>query len=282
MFDCGLILEGGGMRGFYTAGVLDFFIENNYYFKDVLAVSAGSTHACSYLSGQKGRAFRINVDYVEDKRYGGMANWVKTGEFFNKEMHLNIIPNELDLYDYEAFKRCESNFYAVATNCITGKAEYLKINDMKTDIDAVWASCSLPLMARGQEFKGSFYMDGGVSDPIPVRKSVEMGNKKNVVVLTRQAGYKKEPDKMFKAIKMKYGKKYPHLVQTYAKRHEIYNETLRYIEKGEKDGTIFVIRPSVKPNVGRLEKNKEKLEQLYELGYNDAKKLNEKFLEFIL
>lgn len=280
MFDCGLILEGGGMRGLYTAGVLDFFIENNYEFKDVFGVSAGACHACSYLSKQKGRAFRINVDYIDDKRYGGVANWLKTGEFFNKDMHINIIPNELDLYDYEAFNKSKSNFYAVATNCVTGKAECLKITDMKRDIDAVWASSSLPLMAKAMKFRGGTYMDGGIADPIPIDKSIDMGNKKNVVVLTRQAGYRKTEDKANKLIKKKY-KEYPHMVSSMEKRHIVYNDTLDFIEKGEKEGSIFVIRPSENPNIGRLEKNRKKLEHIYEMGYNNAKKANERLIAYL-
>ncbi len=281
MFDCGLILEGGGMRGVYTAGVLDYFIEKDYEFKDVFGVSAGACHACSFLSKQKGRAFRINADYLDDKRYGGFSNWIRTGEFFNKDMHLNIIPNELDLYDYEEFSRSKSNFYAVATNCVTGKGECLKVYDMKRDIDAIWASSSLPLMAKVMKFRGGYYMDGGIADPIPVEKSIDMGNKKNVVILTRQEGYRKEEDKTLKLIAKKYGKKYPHMVATMAKRHIIYNDTLDFLKKAEKEGSVFVIRPSEAPNIGRLEKNRKKLERLYEMGYKDAEMANRALLKYL-
>lgn len=281
MINCGLILEGGGMRGLYTAGVLDYFIDNNYYFKDCLAVSAGACHACSYISGQKGRAFRINVDYINDKRYGGFSHWIKTGDFFNIDMHLNIIPNKLDLYDYDAFNNRGTALYVVATNCITGQPEYLKINDIRKDINAVWASSSLPLMSREMKYKGSLYLDGGISDPLPIKKSIMLGNKKNVVILTRQAGYTKEPDKLLPILRMHYGKKYPHVVAAMAKRSIVYNQALKFIEQGEKDGTVFVIRPSATPNIGRLEKNKGKLERLYEMGYTDAENKGRKLKKFI-
>lgn len=282
MINCGLILEGGGMRGLYTAGVLDYFIENNYYFKDCLAVSAGACHACSYLSGQEGRAFRINVDYLNDKRYGGFANWIKTGDFFNMDMHLNIIPNELDLYDYDAFNNRGTNFYAVATNCVTGQAEYLKINDIRKDINAVWASSSLPLMSHEMKYKGSIYLDGGISDPLPIKKSIMMGNKKNVVILTRQSGYVKEADKLLPILRMRYGKKYPHIVSAMETRHIRYNQTLKFIEKAEKEGSVFVIRPSSAPNIGRIEKNRKKLEKLYGLGYSDAENRGKELKKFIM
>ncbi|MBE6007837.1 MAG: patatin family protein [Lachnospiraceae bacterium] len=281
MYDCGLILEGGGMRGVYTAGVLDLFLEKGYEFKNVFGVSAGACHACSFLSKQKGRAFRVNVDYIDDKNYGGFVNWVKTGSFFNNAMLFDEIPNELDPYDYDAFNRNESDLYAVATNCITGKAECLKVYDMKRDIDAICASSSLPLMAKVVSFRGGKYMDGGIADPIPVKKSIEMGNDKNVVVLTRQAGYRKQEDKTLKVIRKKYGKIYPHMVAAMERRHIVYNDTLDFIEKAEKDGSVFVIRPSANPNIGRLEKNRKKLEKLYEMGYRDAERVNGELKRFL-
>jgi len=281
MYDCGLVLEGGGMRGVYTAGVLDLFLEEGYEFKDVLGVSAGACHACSFLSKQKGRAFRVNADYIDDKNYGGFANWIRTGSFFNNAMLFDKIPNELDPYDYDAFSKNKSNFYAIATNCVTGMAECLKVYDMKRDIDAICASSSLPLMAKEVYFRGGKYMDGGVSDPIPVKKSIEMGNSKNVVILTRQAGYRKEEDKTIKLITKKYGKRYPHMVAAMERRHIVYNETIDFLEKAEREGSIFVIRPSKAPNIGRLEKNRKKLEKLYEMGYNDAEKVNEALKKFL-
>ena len=163
----------------------------------------------------------------------------------------------------------------------TGSAECLKVYDMKRDIDAICASSSLPLMAKIVTFRGGKYMDGGIADPIPVKRSVEMGNSKNVVILTRQAGYRKEEDKTLKLIAKKYGVRYPHMVTAMKRRHIVYNDTLDYIEKAEKEGSVFVIRPSEKPNIGRLEKNRKKLEKLYELGYKDAERVNEALFKFL-
>ena len=152
MINCGLILEGGGMRGVYTAGVLDYFMEKNLYFKDCYAVSAGACHAISYYSKQKGRSIKVNLDYLHDKRYCSINSLIKTGDLFGVDMIYNIIPNELVLFDYDTYNKNEGNFYSVVTNCDTGKAEYIKIIDAKKDITAVRASSSLPLLSRIVEF----------------------------------------------------------------------------------------------------------------------------------
>lgn len=265
----GLVLEGGGMRGSYTAGVLDFFLDKNIKFENVYGVSAGASNACSYLSGQRGRALSIDVDYLEDKRFASVHSLVTTGDFFGVDMCYNIIPNELNLYDYEAFSNYPGNFYAVVTNCITGAAEYKLIKDMKKDIKYVRASCSLPMMSRDVIIKGVPYLDGGIADSIPIRRARKDGNKKNVIVLTRDPDYVKKPNELLPIIRAMY-RKYPELVDSMAKRHIVYNKTLRYIKKLEEAGKVVVIQPQDKVEIGRLEKNRDKLIELYEQGYADA------------
>ena len=191
MINSGLIIEGGGMRGVYAAGVLDFFMEKNIYFNDCYAVSAGSCHAASYYSKQIGRSLKVTLDYINDKRYCSINSLIKTGDIFGVEMLYDLIPNELELYDYDTFNKFKGNFYSVVTNCKTGKAEYIKIKDMKKDIIAVRASSSLPLLSRIVEINGENYLDGGISDSIPIKKSIEDGHKKNVVILTRDKTYRK-------------------------------------------------------------------------------------------
>lgn len=276
----GLVLEGGGMRGAYTAGVLDFFLDNNIFFTSCYGVSAGSVNACSYISKQRGRAFRVDVDYLDDKRYASFYNLVKTGNFFGTEMCYETIPKELNPYDYETFNAYKGSFYAVVTNCESGHPEYMKICDLQKQINIIRASCSLPLMAEMVELNGKEYLDGGIADSIPIRKSVKDGNMKNVVVLTRDVNYRKAPSELLPILKVKY-KKYPNLIKAIENRHKMYNMTLDYIKNQEQNGNIVVIRPSKPVTIGRLEKDKRKLTSLYKEGYRDAKKKFDDIKKFI-
>lgn len=280
MNNSGLVIEGGGMRGVYAAGVLDFFMERNIYFDDCYAVSAGSCHAASYYSKQIGRSLKVTLDYINDKRYCSINSLIKTGDMFGAEMVYDIIPNELVLYDYDIFNEFNGNFYSVVTNCKTGKAEYIKIKDMKKDIIAIRASSSLPLLSRIVEINGESYLDGGISDSIPIKKSIEDGHKKNVVILTRDKNYRKSKSSFLSLFKLKY-KKYPNLVKAIGNRYKMYNETLDFVEEKRKKGEAFVIQPKGPVNIGRLEKDKTKLKALYDEGYNDAKESYEELIKFI-
>lgn len=271
MYHAGLILEGGGMRGVYTAGVLDAFLEKKVQFSDIYGVSAGSCHACSYMSGQQGRAYRVAVDYLDDPNYCGTRTFLRTGNIFGVEMLYSQIPNVLDPFDYEAFKKYPGNLHAVITDVDTGEPVYVKVKDLNKQMWAIRASSSLPLVSKSLVVNGHTYLDGGVADSIPIKKSIEDGNTKNVVVLTREEGYQKEPNRSMRLIKMRY----PHakaFVKKMANRHIRYNETLAFLEKEEKAGRVFVIRPKEKVEVGRVEKNKEKLEALYQIGLNDGRR----------
>lgn len=276
----GLVVEGGGMRGVYVAGVLDFFIEKDLYFENNYGVSAGSCHLCSYLSKQYERAFRINVNYLNDKRYCSIQSLIKTGDLFGADMLYNLIPNELDLFDYDTYNKNESNFYCVITNVNTGKPEYIKLGDLKDDIIYVRASSSLPMLSRNVKIKGEEYLDGGISDSIPIRKAILDGNKKNILVLTRDESYRKDKNSLMPIIKIRY-KKYPKLVESIKNRYIVYNDTLDLIKELEKKNDIFVIRPKNPVKIGRTEKNREKLEALYREGYNDAKDSYEDLLSYL-
>ena len=280
MIKAGLVVEGGGMRGVYSAGVLDFFIEKDLFFENNYGVSAGACHLCSYLAKQYKRAFRVNVDYLDDKRYCSVHSLLKTGNLFGAEMLYDIIPNELDLFDYDTYNKNESNFYAVITNINTGKPEYVKIGDLKKDIIYVRASSSLPLLAQNVKINDKEYLDGGISDSIPIKKSIADGNKKNIVILTRDNTYRKNKNSLMPVMKLKY-KKYPNFVKSMADRHVVYNETLDFIKELEKNGDVFVIRPKKPVTIGRTEKNREKLEALYNDGYNDAKDCYEDLLRYL-
>lgn len=280
MIKAGLVVEGGGMRGVYSSGVLDFFIEKDLFFENNYGVSAGACHLCSYLAKQYKRAFRVNVDYLNDKRYCSVHSLLKTGNLFGAEMLYDIIPNELDLFDYDTYNKNESNFYVVITDINTGKPEYVKIGDLKKDIIYVRASSSLPLLAQNVKINDKEYLDGGISDSIPIKKSIADGNKKNVVILTRDSTYRKGKNSLMPIIKLKY-KKYPNFVKSMADRYIVYNEILDFIKELENNGDVFVIRPKKPVNIGRTEKNREKLEALYNDGYNDAKDCYEELLKYL-
>lgn len=280
MYKGGLVLEGGGMRGIYTAGVLDFFIDKDIYFENTYGVSAGICHACSYLAKQRNRAYRVNVDYLDDKRYASFYSLVTTGDYFGAKMLYDEIPNRLYPFDKKTYELFEGNLYAVVTNMETGKAEYIKLEDMDKDIVYVRASSSLPLLSRIVEVDGKKYLDGGISDSIPINRAMEDGNEKNVIVLTQPDGYRKEKNKLLPVMKIKY-KKYPNFINSMANRHINYNNSLDKIESEVSNGRAFVIRPSVDMSIDRLEKNRDKLDELYNLGYNDAKKSYDKLLNFI-
>ncbi len=277
--DVGLVLEGGGMRGLYTAGILDFFIDKGIYFKNCVGVSAGVCHATSYYCKQRGRAFHVSVDYLDDKNYCGAYSLLTTGNFFNVDMVYGKIPQRLYPLDNAAFKKSEVNLYAAVTNCRTGRAEYLKIKDVYKDLKAVRASASLPLMAHKVEIDGEKYLDGGISDSIPIKKSVELGFKKNMVILTQPRDYKKSPNSLYGVIKIKYFK-YKGLLESIKNRHLVYNDTLEYIYKQEKEGNIFIISPEKPLGIGRTEKNKSKLEEIYKLGYSDGERYYNNLIEF--
>lgn len=280
MKDTALILEGGGMRGVYTAGVLDFFLDKNIEFPVCYAVSAGACHASSFLAKQRERAFRVNVDYLKDKRYAGIYSFLKTGDFFGVDMVYNIIPNELNPFDYDAYGEYTGKFFVAVTNCKTGRAEYIQISDMHRDILAIRASSSLPIISRMVEINGKEYLDGGVVDSIPIKKSIEDGNFKNVVILTRDKTYRKAPNGMMRFIRAKY-KKYPMLVRSIEIRHVRYNNTLMFIDEEEKAGRAYVIRPENPVAIGRLEKNREKLTALYNQGYSDGRKHYKLLMDFL-
>lgn len=280
MENVGLVLEGGGMRGFYTAGVLDYFMERDFYTNGVIGVSAGACHACSYVSKQIKRSYRINTEYLNDKRYMSLQSLVKTGDFFGAEFVYDTIPNQLDIFDYDAYNTSGMKFYAVASNLETGKAEYLPCINMKHDVIYVRASASLPLLSRIVETDGLKLLDGGCTDSIPVKKFQQMGYQKNIVVLTQCKEYRKGKNNLLPLIRRTY-RKYPKFVKAMEERHIHYNRTLDELGVMEKEGSVFILRPKTPVTIGRLEKDVDKLTALYKQGYEDAKEQFENILAFV-
>ena len=249
----GLVLEGGGMRGMYTDGILDVFLDQGLSFDGVIGVSAGAIHGSSFVSGQRGRNIRYYKKYIRDNRFISMRNLVRTGDIAEVQFCYHDLPEKL---------------YAVCSNVETGKPEYIRITDMKNQIDVIRASASLPYVSRLVKTEGMKLLDGGCTDSIPLMKFREMGFTKNVMILTRPKGYQKEPEQLAMA-KIRY-RKYPAFVEALSHRHERYNESLRQIEELEKMGEIFVLRPDEPLKIGRLERSPEKLQQVYDIGRRDA------------
>ncbi|WP_195780829.1 patatin family protein [Priestia megaterium] len=268
MKDTGLVLEGGGMRGLYTTGVLDYFMERNLYLPYVIGVSAGACHATSYLSRQIGRSRKANLDFLEDPRYLSWKNYFKTKEIFGMDFVFDEIPNQLLPFDFEAFAERTEKLVVGATDCVTGEPVYFDEYD-RDILTAVRASSSLPFLAPVVTYKGKELLDGGISDPIPIKKAVQDGYRKNIVVLTRNEGYRKKKSNMLWLLKRKY-RHYDGLTRALENRYKLYNETLAYIEEQERQGNIFVIRPQTPLVVGRIEKNRERLDALYNQGYKEA------------
>lgn len=280
MFEAGLVLEGGGMKGVFTAGVLDFFLDKGIEFKNIYGVSAGACTMSSYVSKQRGRALETMTDYLGSKRYMGAYSLLTTGDIFGVDFSYDLVPNYLNPFDYETFKKYEGNAYAVVTNIVTGEAEYIKLKDMETDVEYVRASSSLPLVSRNVEINGNKYLDGGMADSIPIRKSEADGNVKNIVVMTKPVGYRREKEKALAAFKARYIK-YPKVYELMKNRHIVYNETVEYIEKQAREKKLILLRPLDDIYIDRLEKDSDKLTALYNEGYKEAENRYEEIMEYL-
>ncbi|WP_409299700.1 patatin family protein [Peribacillus sp. SCS-155] len=267
----GLVLEGGGMRGVYTAGVLRSLMEENIYLPYVIGVSAGACNGTSYISRQIERNRITNIDFVTHPEYISLKRFLKKRELFGMDFIFDTLPNELAPFDFHTFNNAEEEFVVGTTDCHTGETIYFEKTNYGQDLLTILrASSSLPLMAPVIEYGGRHLMDGGITDPIPIRKSELDGNKKNIVVLTRNQGYSKSEQGFLWLFKRKYSE-YEGLVKGIQNRHAIYNETLQYLEEQERRGNVFIIRPSERIEVGRVERNPKKLEKLYLQGYEEAK-----------
>lgn len=266
----GLVLEGGGMRGIYTAGVLDVFMDKDLEFDGVIGVSAGAIHGGTFLAKQKGRNVRYYKKYCNDKRFMSIRNFILTGDVVGEKFCYHTLPEKLDPFDYEAFRQCGKEYYVTCSNIETGEAEYIKLTDLSKEMDYLRASASLPYVSKMVKIDGKKLMDGGCTDSIPVKAMLNMGYEKCVVVLTRHDGYVKKSEKMPFA-KLLYGK-YPNFIKAMENRHNVYNKTIKEIEQLEAAGKIFVVRPSEELTIGRMEGDAEKIQGVYDIGVKDAQK----------
>ena len=263
----GLVLEGGGMRGVFTSGVLDAFMKYDVNFSYIVAVSAGACNGLSYVSRQPRRARMSNIDMLVKYDYIGLRHLVTQGCMFDPELLYDRFPNELVPYDYDTYFSSQSTFEMVVTNCNTGRAEYLteKSGDRQRLLDICRASSSLPYVSKVIDVDGLPYLDGGIVDSIPVQRAIDMGHERNVLVLTRNRGYR-NTSRDRKIPRFIY-KKYPRLRVALSRRIAEYNRQLEMVEDMEDRGIVDVIRPQRPMDVGRMEKDEKKLEALYEEGF---------------
>lgn len=280
MYRSALVLEGGGMRGTYTSGVLDYLMEKGVTFDSVYGVSAGALNGANFKAGQIGRSLRTFTYYLKDERYAGPKHLIETGDWFNVDFTYNTIPNVLDIADYEAFAASPVDFYSVVSNLETGKAEYLLLTDLRKEMDGLRASASLPILSNIVEINGKKYLDGGCTDSIPLEKSIADGHQKNLVVLTQHRGFIKKPSANRYPSRVLYHK-YPDFVKAMDDRHNMYNRQLDYLYRQEKAGGAFIIQPKHKVEISRLEKNAAKLIELYHYGKEDAKANFDALMEYM-
>lgn len=268
----GLVMEGGAMRGMFTAGVTDVFMEHGITFDGAVGVSAGATFGCNVKSGQIGRTIRYNCKYCNDYRFGSMKSLLKTGNLFDVDFCYHEIPYKLDIFDNQAFLENPMEFYVVATDMKTGGPKYVKLTDaLGVELEWIRASASIPLMSKIVAIEGGEYLDGGISDSVPLAFFKEKGYEKNVVILTRPEDYRKKKNSMTWLCRIIY-RKYPRFVDTFANRHLVYNKNIAYIREEEKKGNTFVICPSKALDVSSAEKNPDKLRACYEEGRKEAER----------
>lgn len=267
----GLVLEGGAMRGIYTAGVLDVFMEEGIQVDGVAGVSAGAIHGASYVSAQPGRNLRYHKKYCRNWRFMSFRSWMLTGDIVGYKFCYDEIPYNLDPFDFRTFAESKIEFYAGVTNVETGEAELLQGRSEAEMLANIHASASLPVVSKIVEIGNQKYLDGGIADSIPAEAFKKLGYDRQIVVLTQPEGYRKEPEKLLPVIRKQY-RKYPKFVEACEKRYLVYNETVDKLKEEAKNGEIVLIRPSRRIPIKRTEKNPDVVQAQYDLGRQDALK----------
>lgn len=262
----GIVVEGGGMRGVFAAGVLDALLERGVKADYIIGVSAGACHASSYVSGQKGRSFRTNIDYIDDLRYLSLHNFLTTGSFFGMDFVFHEIPDQLDPYDYGAMMASPVEFEIGVTDLVTGRPAYFGKEDLYPGSSLLAASCALPVFSKPVEWKKRLYLDGGSSDPIPIRRALEKGCTRLLIVLTRERAYHKKPEGPRAAYQAAY-RAYPETVRTLSLRHIVYHRAQSLAARLESEGKALVLAPDAPVAVSRFTKDRQQLTALYQSGY---------------
>jgi predicted patatin/cPLA2 family phospholipase len=279
----GLVLEGGGMRGAYTAGVLDYLMEKGVRFPYLIGVSAGANNGANFVAEQRDRNKKVFVEMVKDERYAGIKNLIKEGNYFGMDFLFKKLPDEIVPFDYETFSNSETVFKAVVTNCNTAEPEYFKASDFDPRFFGqriLRASSSIPLIAKPVKIFDNYYYDGGIADPIPLKKAIKDGYEKNVIILTKHKGFRLKPKRSSIFLKILI-RDYPQLVEKLRERYKSYNETMDLIDKLEKQEKVFVFRPNSDLNMNGLEMNPKELLKIYKRGIRETKTKYEKFNNWI-
>lgn len=277
----GLVMEGGAMRGLFTAGVIDVFMEHGIEFDGAVGVSAGAAFGCNYKSKQIRRVIGYVSKYCHDDRFCSWKSWWKTGDLYGAEFGYVTLPNELSVFDRETFNKNPMEFWVVATDVETGKPVYKRLDDA-SDASIRWmlASASMPLVSNIQEIEGYKLLDGGMADSIPIHFFEDLGYDRNVVILTQPLGFVKKKNPLMWLIRFMMGK-YPKMVEVMANRQDVYNATTKYISEQEEQGKLFVIRPPEALGVGGVEHNPKEIERVYEIGRREGEKQVAKVIEFL-
>ena len=262
----GLVLEGGGMRGLFTAGILDVLMENNVTFDGVVGVSAGATFGCNFISHQIGRVLRYNMSQRKNPKYMGIRSLIKTGDFVGGEYAYHVLPTQLDVFDFETFEKNPTEFHIVTTNVKTGEPIYHRLDKIDyTGMEWLRASASMPIISKPVVIGDYEMLDGGIADSIPLRYFESEGFKKNIVILTQPKGFKKKLTKLMPVFKATM-RKYPAIIEGMSKRHLMYNRELEYITQQQMAGNCLVICPSDTLPIGRTSLNAKKMQHVYDMG----------------
>ena len=275
----GLVLEGGAMRGMYTAGVLDTFLDKDFWVDGIISVSAGALFGVNYPSRQKERAIRYNKKFISDKRYISFKSLVRTGNIVNKDFAFYEVPFKYDVFDNKTFKESDIDFYVAVTNLQTAQAEYVKLIDPLGQMEVLRATSAMPYVSRPVEIDGIPYLDGAIVDSIPVEQMQMLGYDKIIVILTRTLDYRKS--KPMTWIAKWFYRRYPHFSDALNQRYAMYNRQVENVIKLAEKGDIFVIRPSVDLKIKRIEKDPNKLQAMYELGMKDMQLQWKNLLDYL-
>lgn len=277
----GLVMEGGAMRGMFTAGVMDVMMENGIEFNGAVGVSAGAAFGCNYKSGQIRRVIRYNTRFCRNQRYCSLRSLIRTGNIFEAEFCYHEVPEKLDVFDTERYDNSPMEFWVVCTDIETGKPVYHKSVRMNyNELEWLRASSSMPIVSRAVEIDGKKFLDGGISDSIPLKFMEKSGYDRNVVILTQPRDYIKPPNSTAKRLKPLF-RSYPNLAKAMNNRHKMYNAELEYIRHSEQAGKALVIAPPEKLPVGHIEHNPDVLREVYRIGRNTANKCLDNVKNFI-
>ena len=276
----GLVLEGGAMRGLWTAGITDVMMEHDIWPDGLIGVSAGAAFGCNYKSRQIGRAIRYNMRFAKDSRYSGIRSLLTTGDYFNAEFDYHIVPKQYEIYDDDAFNHNPMEFIVVCTDVETGEAVYKPLTEANYDTyEWIRASASMPLVSKVVSIQGRKLLDGGVADSIPLAYTESRGYDRNVVVLTQPLGYQKEHNRLMPLMRLAL-RRYPEMIKALDYRHIMYNKQLEYVAQAEREGRCLVIRPDEKIPIGHISHNPQQMQHVYQIGRTIGERYIERIKDF--